>query len=422
MTRHRLAYAGLYLFTLILYVRPNDWLPIGDFPVAKLVAAATIAVFLKERLSYGEGLSVVPRELKLLLGIVACMFLSVPLAIDPGEALGTIVDLFLKVVLVFVLIINVVNSYERLQKLMALTVFCGTVLAAGTLRNFVAGEDLRVGYRAQGIVGGMFQNPNDLALALDMLIPLALGLALTAKSSARRLVCLGCAVVMLGAVLATYSRGGFISLVAIGAYMSMTAGRRFPKLRALAILAALVLLLLSPAGYGDRLLSIFSPELDASGSSSERSNILKRSVEVFVANPKIWLVGVGASNFRIVSIGEAVNHNAYFQVLTEVGVPAFIFYLLFLSWSFRGLRPVVAGGRVGDPEAVRLSIMAHAIQASLIGYMTGSVFASVAYQWFVYYAAGYSLCLRGIARVAAKRQVTTAPSAVSGTALGGGRR
>jgi hypothetical protein len=34
------------------------------------------------------------------------------------------------------------------------------------------------------------------------------------------------------------------------------------------------------------------------------------------------------------------------------------------------------------------------LQASLIGYMVSSFFASIAYQWYVYYLVGYAVCLR----------------------------
>jgi hypothetical protein len=34
------------------------------------------------------------------------------------------------------------------------------------------------------------------------------------------------------------------------------------------------------------------------------------------------------------------------------------------------------------------------LQASLIGYMVSSFFASTAYLWYVYYLVGYAVCLR----------------------------
>lgn len=403
---HGLSYAGLLLFTLILYLRPNDFLPIGDFPVAKIVALAALTVFLFERFAYGRPLSLLPRELKYLLVFLAMMFLSVPLALEPGEALDTILGVFIKVVLVFVLLINVVISYARLRQVMALTVLCGGGIAVGTLRSFLAGENLVATYRASGVGSGMFQNPNDLALALAMLIPLAVGLALTAKAFPGKVVYLASAGVMAAATITTYSRAGFLSLIACTTYMLGAVARRHRQAGLWAACAGLALVIFAPPDYGLRVLSIFDTSLDPVSSATARADVLTRSLQVAAFNPKVWAVGVGVANFHIVSVHELVNHNAYLEVLTEIGLPAFVLYLLFLASAFRGLRLIARSSvRRGDHEA--LSLTAIAIRASLVAYLVGSFFASVAYLWYLYYPAGYAVCLRQIA--AAARATNGAP-------------
>ncbi|HEY6119602.1 MAG TPA: hypothetical protein VIV66_06575, partial [Pyrinomonadaceae bacterium] len=42
----------------------------------------------------------------------------------------------------------------------------------------------------------------------------------------------------------------------------------------------------------------------------------------------------------------------------------------------------------------RFHYLAIGLEASLIGYMVSSFFASVAFLWYVYYLIGYSVCLR----------------------------
>ena len=396
---HPLAYPGLLLFTLVLYLRPSDYFPIGEFGIAKIVGAGTLVVFLIERFASRQSLSVLPTGLKYLLGLVGMMFLSVPFAVDPREAINTIFGLFLKVVLVFVLLINVVSSYDRLRRLMSLTVLCGTVIAVGTLLNFAAGKNLVGGYRATGAfggttLGGMFENPNDLALALDMLLPLALGLALTARSHRTKLLYMASGAAMVGSVYVTYSRGGLAALLAVGAYLLVTMGRRYPVLTIALVFAGLVLAM----GYGVRALSILDPSLDVSGSSSARLALLLRSLAVFTANPKVWVVGLGVGNFHIVSLHELVNHNSYLQVLTEVGAPAFVLYVLFLRSAFVGLKDVVRSGSPSHGPST-VAVTGVAIRASLVAYAVGSLFLSVAYQWYVYYAAGYAVWLGQVARV-----------------------
>jgi len=403
---HRWAYSGLVLFTLVLYVRPNDFLPIGDFPVAKIVGAAALAAFLLERLAAGRSFSVLPRELKYLLGLVVLMFLSVLLALNPGEAMDTVTGLFLKVVLIFVLMINTLTSYARFRRLVGLTALCGGWVAVDALTNFIAGKDLVETYRAGGVGGGMFGNPNDLALALGILIPLAVALALTARALPARLLWLASAGVMAGALLVTFSRAGFLSLVAAGMYVLATMGRRRARVTVVLLLGGLALASFAPEGYGDRVLSIFDHSLDRTGSAIGRTEVLWRSLQVVASNPKVWVAGLGPGNFHIVSIHEAVNHNAYLQVLTEIGLPALVLYLLFLTGAFRGLRDLVKSRRRGDGwDAV--SVLAISLRASLLAYAVGSFFGSVAYQWPLYYAAGYAVCLR---QIAAARETATPPA------------
>jgi hypothetical protein len=124
---HGLAYAGLFLFTLGLYLRPNDLLPIGSFQVMKVVAILTLVAYFMEQASPGRAFSVRFPELRYLLLLAGLMVLSMPFAISVTTAYSAFVDEFLKVLLIFVLITNVVTSFPRLRRLVGLTVVCGTV-------------------------------------------------------------------------------------------------------------------------------------------------------------------------------------------------------------------------------------------------------------------------------------------------------
>jgi O-antigen ligase len=317
------------------------------------------------------------------------------LAIDSARAFDAVSDDFLKAVLIFMLMINVVTSLKRLRTLLVLATICGTFVAWGSTQGFLIGGNLIEGYRAQGIVGGMFGNPNDLALALNMFIPLALGLALTQPNIVLKLLYFGCAGAMVTAVFVTYSRGGFLALLAVGGYMLLRPRRRDRTLTILVVGAGILGILFAPEGYGIRVASIFDTTLDPVGSADARWNLMTRGVEALGVNPKRWLFGVGANNFSIVSIHDAVNHNAYLQVLTELGLPALVLYLMFLVSVLRSTgRMVRTSHPSGESNAV--SMIAMAIQGSLVAYVVGSFFASVAYQWYLYYAAAYAICLRQI--------------------------
>jgi O-antigen ligase len=146
---------------------------------------------------------------------------------------------------------------------------------------------------------------------------------------------------------------------------------------------------LSPGSYGVRVLSIFIPGLDPVGSSSHRRGILDRSVLVSLRNP---LTGIGMGNFHIVSLGETVSHNAYTQVSAEMGVAALVIYLMFMLAALRRLKRIEQATFTPRRRS-RHYYLAVGLQAGIIGYMISSFFASVAYQWYVYYLVTYAVCL-----------------------------
>jgi O-antigen ligase len=135
--------------------------------------------------------------------------------------------------------------------------------------------------------------------------------------------------------------------------------------------------------------------------------LLQRSIEVAGFNPQRWLLGIGMYNFHIVSVMELAQHNAYLQVFNEVGLPALILYVLFIGTAIRQM------GRVAKLyERARgyrdAWLMAVTIQVGLIAYAVGSFVAPVAYLWYLYYVAGFAVCLRQV--VVAGNQSRTALS------------
>jgi O-antigen ligase len=119
-------------------------------------------------------------------------------------------------------------------------------------------------------------------------------------------------------------------------------------------------------------------------------------------NPFRWLFGVGVDNFHIVSNKELVNHNAYLQVFNEIGLPALCCYVLFLG------SVVIICARIAKRYRRargyrQVWLMAIAIQTSLIVYLVGSFFASVAYLWYVYYPAAFAVCLQQLLRKAERQ-------------------
>jgi hypothetical protein len=396
--RYEIAYRGLILFTILLYLRPNELLPIGTFPVVKILTIGTLAIFFLDKLGQGGPLSIMPQPFKYLLVIDALAVVSIPMGLDPAASFDAFTDLFLKILLIFLLMINVVTSFHRLRFIIEITVVSAAIVAVMTLADFVQGKNLVEYYRASGALGGIFGNPNDLALSMNMLIPFAVYLGLTRRNPLMRFMYGVCALLLGATSVVTYSRAGLLSMAIGGAFFLVQIRRRYPAALAVGAMGALGLLASSPG----RIFTIFSGgggNTSAADSASARWDLLKRSFEAAGFNPFRWLFGVGINNFHIVSNKELVNHNAYLQVFNEIGLPALCFYVLFLA------SVVAISGRIAKRYRRargyrQVWLMAVAIQTSLIVYLVGSFFASVAYLWYVYYPAAFAVCLQQLLRTA----------------------
>jgi hypothetical protein len=383
---HALSFAGLLLFTAVVYFRPQEWLPglLGFRSIAFWLATLTLAVFLPTQLGLEGTLTARPREVNLVLLLLLAGLLSVPLSLEPAEAWGAFVD-FAKVVTMFVVMVNVVRTVPRLRAMFWLAFFVSAVLSVKALSDYVSGRIDTGKDRIEGaIVGGIFENPNDLALHLVTMIPLALGLLFVTRSLLKKSLYAAVAFLMLMGVVVTYSRAGLLGLGCATFVLMWKLKRRNRAFVVVGfLLVALVFVALAPSGVVSR----FGGQ--DGGSADQRQALLIRSIFVSIRHP---VLGVGMDNFHVLSLREQVSHNAYTQVSAEMGMAALALYVLLMWASLRRMRRIeleTAERKRGE----RVHYMAVALQASLVGYMVCSFFASVAYLWYVYYLVGYALCL-----------------------------
>lgn len=404
----RLAFAGLYLFNFLLYARPQEMFPelFGSFPLVKVVAVGTLLAYFAAKLSTGGPFTLWTKELAMVLVIAFLGIAFTPIAAAPQDSLTVLLDTFLKIVIIFVLMINLLNSKSRLRSMMKLSVVCGSALALFAIISYVNGNFLiqnrQSTGRVMGIVQGMFGNPNDLALSLNVLLPLAVAFALCAKGW-QRLFYFACTAMLTVGVVVTFSRGGFLGLVAAGVVLLWKLSRRNRGLAVLAfVLATGFFLAVMPAGYSNRLTTIFSMEEDLTGSSQARRELLNRATEVASNH---LLIGVGMGNFHIYSIREQVAHNSYLEIAAELGLMGLLAYLILIFSPLGSLRRLESetrnhqrGTLIGSPQAAESETyyLSVALQASLAAYIVCSFFGSVQYLWHLYYLVAYSFALKQI--------------------------
>src|SRR5205814_10276543 len=110
-------------------------------------------------------------------------------------------------------------------------------------------EDRLIGY-----AGGLTSNPNDMALTLNLFIPLTAALAFAARRAWLRALAWGIIGLSTAVVMMTFSRAGFLTLIAEGGLLWLLLIRRGAAKAAGGLaLCALFVLVALPSSYTQRL-------------------------------------------------------------------------------------------------------------------------------------------------------------------------
>jgi hypothetical protein len=385
---HSLTYFGVFAFTFLVYFRPYELFPSLAWlsRSALVVAVLTLAVFIPTQLGLENKISANLREVKLAFALLVIGLLSFPLALEPSLAFQSLLDFF-KVIVIFIVMVNVLRTEQRLRRLLQLVLLASCVMSIAALSDYAQGNLALQGRRIAGLIGGLFSNPNDLALHLVTMIPISIALFLGSRGLLNKSLYLIGSLVLATGILATFSRGGFIGFVCVIAFLAWKIARRNRVIfGVIALTSIMIAVALAPSAYRGRLATT------SDDSAIARTDDLKRSILIAARHP---LLGVGMSNYILYSNTNHATHNAYTQVAAEMGLAALLVYVWFLVSPFNRLRRIEEATRTNKrkPPVYYLAI---GLQASLLGYMVVSFFASVAYLWYAYYLVAYAVCLRRI--------------------------
>ena len=240
-------------FTAVMLLSPqNVWPGLAPLRPALLAATVAIVAHLVVRFLRGEPLLAFTPEVWIMAAIVAWATITIPLSRWPGGSLLFLLDSYLKTLAIFLLLINIVTTLTRLRQVVWALSLTAIPLAASAVHqylsgNFMAGGSLK---RISGYDAPFTANPNDLALMLNLILPLSVALLFATRSTLLRIVLLATIFLSVVAVISTFSRGGFLTLATI---VLMCLCKRHPSPAKGWTWVVLVLLLaaipLLPSGY-----------------------------------------------------------------------------------------------------------------------------------------------------------------------------
>jgi O-antigen ligase len=397
-----LAFGGLIAFTFILLLAPQLMVPalaVLSFIRPALFAASVAAVsYLCNRMLTGRPLTVFTRELWLGAALLVWASITVPVSYWPGGSVAVIAGVFVKSLLVFWLIANVVNTPERLRRFMIVLSLAGAPLALTAILNYRAGvfmEGATAVKRITGYDAPLTQNPNDLALMLNLLVPLAIGLLLTRPRPLLRTLLLMTVGLEAVGIILTFSRAGFLAMGVTTVAWLWKFRRRRERGWVLAILMlGIACLPLLPSGYTKRLATMIHTEADPTGSAQARWHDTVAAIGYVSENPVIG-AGIGQDILalnEVRGLGWRSVHNVYLQYAVDLGLPGAILFVVLLGFCLSSAASVERSGLGED-----LPALAAGIRISLVGFVAAACFHPAGYHFYFFYIAGLAVSLRLIA-------------------------
>lgn len=385
--RSRFGYWTMVVFSFLYYLRPGDIIPgIASLHLAKITAC--IAVLALLGVANRTSSKKLPIENKIMLAMFAWMVLTIPFASWKGGSFEVVFFEFSRVLIVSLTLVLTVSCMMELRRLILMQAFGVALMtiAAVIVNNRMQG-------RLAGIGDALLSNPNDLALNVALNWPLCLAFLLDGRGIIKKLFWAVAMLVMIYAVIATYSRSGFIALVLAILVCLWDFGIRGKRIYLLgvALLCIVGVIVVAPGNYARRLETLVGRFQEGDydrGSAEARTELLIDSLKITATHP---VFGVGPGNFASYTGLWRVTHNTYTQLSSECGIPALILFLILLRRAFLNLfylRKIPH-----NPDKEKMQLFVRALSASFVAYLVGAFFCSSAYELFPYYMIMYTTLL-----------------------------
>ena len=381
---------GVLMFSWISYMNPHRyaWGPIRTFPVALVVALITLI-----GLALTKDRSRLTRDpATLLMAALWVLFVFTTFfAFNPQWAWYELNQVSKILLMVFVTIVLINDATKLRYLLLVIALSIGLIGLKGGIWAIASGGTNRV----YGPDGSFLADNNDIALALNMALPLLLYLSKDEPRNWLRWLLRACFGMSIVAIIFTYSRGGFVAMVLLGFMLLIKA--KYKSLAVMTLLAGLLLLSpLIPQQWNNRMDTINQGEEDRSAHG--RVNAWRTGLNIALDRPftgggfKTWTPQVFARyspepwNIRDV-------HSNYFEMLGEQGFIGFGLYVTLLFHCLTTLSRL-KWQILRDPSLKWAQYYPDMLQASIIAYMVGGAFLGRAYFDFFYHLVAAKIILK----------------------------
>jgi probable O-glycosylation ligase (exosortase A-associated) len=311
--------------------------------------------------------------------------------------------IFFKIIIFYFLCIFTIKTKHHINVFIwAITLSAAFFGAAEGLKYIVTAG----GHTIQGIPGSRLSDRNELALAINMTLPLIIFLLTKTQSKWLKIALIGAIAFNIVAIIGSYSRGGLIALLVIGSYFFWQSKRKF--LVSIFILISIGITSLNVSDkWTERMDSINTMEQDNSFLGrvvAWKQAILMASDHPFFGggfkagqNVAVWYLyedEIPDLNF-IIDTGDykvdrpKAAHSIYFQVLGDQGFMGLFIFLAILFQGYRSFSWVIKNSN--DEWLINISRM---LKVSLVAYFAGGAALSLPYfdLSFAFFALAHIFC------------------------------
>jgi O-antigen ligase len=392
--RNRLAFFLILFYLFMEYGRPQALIR----PLRFLHLSALTSIMLALILLFREKVRSQDRQTLLFVLLLGLMIIHGPIAVNNYWTLMIFIAMCYNFI-AYLSLVQFVNDEERFGKLVDVWIKVHVVFA-------VVGIVLK----GKG-AGGFLGDENDLCLTLNMVLPFGFFLAMSAQKNTKRIYYIALTCIFLFVIILTKSRGGFVGLAATGAYCWWKSKR---KVLSAALVAVLVLFiaLAAPSTYWHEVRSITDDtETSPYGTGSARFYQWNVGWGMFLEHP---IMGVGQGNFpwnvgdyeqehglsfHQRSMAGRQAHSLYFTLIPELGLIGIVLFGWMLLLTVKNVRYIQRSAAIGNTTAdgaLPFASLAMALEASLVGYLSSGAFLSVLYYPNFWLLMGFTLSLRKI--------------------------
>ena len=385
-----LSHILLVVFIFFIYARPYQF--ITALEPLKLTKVSMILVLILSIFERKKSFAIFKeKSYKYLVYIHLTAIALIPFSLWRGGSFNSYISGYLKLFVTFHVLMTLINNKEKLFSIINTIFISLTVIAVGMIKAYKANQVVFSGglKRVEGVATLASGDPNDMALALAMILPVIFYFLYTKKGFFKTSFYLATLLMTSITIVFTGSRGGYLGVItALLIFFYNIYQKQKQKFIFYSLCLSVIIIIFMPPEYKERFTSMFDKSdynYSSDNKGSGRLAIWKRGLKTVIKKP----YGTGFSTYTIsegnrkrdmgLTGAQQVAHNSYLQIAVELGILGFILYLLLLKSAFDNLKIIIK--HCEETNDKNNKILAIALKSSLSAFLVASFFLSQAYYW-----------------------------------------